>query len=35
VYAASDPALVSSLKSRLDALKNCVGSRCRSAEGGT
>jgi N-acetylglucosamine-6-sulfatase len=35
VYATSDPALVTSLKSQLDVLRNCVGSRCLSAEGGT
>ena len=35
VYATSDPALVTSLKSRLDALRNCSGGGCRSAEGGT
>jgi N-acetylglucosamine-6-sulfatase len=34
VYAASDPALVTRLKARLDALRNCAGGGCRSAEGG-
>lgn len=35
VYATSDPALVTSLKSRLDALRNCTGGGCHSAEEGT
>ena len=34
IHASASPALLSDLKTRLDALKSCAGAGCKTAEGG-